>query len=215
MSLKMHVFPHSPRAFKVLAVAHHLGIEHEQVFCDLLNGGAKTPEFTALNPNQKMPVIEHGGMALWESNAIICYLAAQKPDAGLVPEDAHDHARMLQWMFWESTTWDTSLAILAFELGIKPLLNLGPSDPAEVEKGERQVRAACAILDKHLEGRAYMLGDRLTLADFAIGADLILEDFIPVPFNDYPNLRRWGATLAALPAWKAALALRPAMAVAA
>ncbi|HVZ98713.1 MAG TPA: glutathione S-transferase family protein [Caulobacterales bacterium] len=215
MSIKLHVFPHSPRAFKVLAVAHQLGLDYELKFCDLLKGGAKTPEFTALNPNQKMPVIEDAGLKLWESNAICCYLAAQKPEGGLVPEDMNAHALMLQWMFWESTTWDPACAILAFENAIKPLLGIGAPDPAEVEKGETKVRAAAAILDAHLANRAYMLGDRLSLADFSLGADLIIEDMARLPLAPFANIRRWRATLAQLPGWKAALAMRPDIAAAA
>jgi glutathione S-transferase len=77
-----------------------------------------------------------------------------------------------------------------------------------VEKGLRQFHFAAAILDAHLAGRTYVCGDRLSLADFAIGADLILADRAELPLSPYANVRRWGARLAELPAWRAALAMQ-------
>jgi glutathione S-transferase len=80
MSMKLHVATPSPRAFKVLAVARHLGLEFELCDLDLLKGANQQPEFTALNPNKKMPVLEDDGFVLWESNAITQYLASKKPE---------------------------------------------------------------------------------------------------------------------------------------
>jgi glutathione S-transferase len=77
--IKLHVAPPSPRAFKVLAVARHLGLDFELCPVDLVNGDQLRPEFTRLNPNQKMRVLEDDGFVIWESNAIAQYLAAKKP----------------------------------------------------------------------------------------------------------------------------------------
>ena len=78
MSLKIYAFPASPRAFKVLSFANHIGIPYEFVLCDLTNGAQRSPEFTALNINQRMPVLEEDGWSLWESNAILQYLADEE-----------------------------------------------------------------------------------------------------------------------------------------
>ncbi len=215
MKIKVHAFPLSPRAFKVLAVAHYLDADFELVFCDLTKGAQKTPEFTAINPNQKMPALEEGGFKLWESNAIIEYLAAKKPEAGLMPADARGRADVLRWMFWESTTWDAACAILAFENLVKPFFTGAAPDPAEVAKGVQQVTAAAAILDAHLEGRDYVCGSALTLADFSLAADLTLEERAQLPLGAYRNIRRWGARLAELPAWGRTLALQTQPAAAA
>jgi glutathione S-transferase len=208
MTIKLHAFPHSPRAFKVLAVAHHLGADYEFQFCDLTKGATRAPGFEALNPNQKMPVLEDGAFKLWESNAIIQYLAEQHPAAELIPADVKARADVARWMFWESTTWDPACAILAFERGVKPLLGLGQPDPAEIERGLRAFNAAAAILDAHLKGRAFISGDRLSLADFAVAADLILEPFVQLPLAPYAEIRRWGAAMAELPAWNAVRAMQ-------
>ena len=73
--MKLYVTPPSPRAFKVVAVLHHLGLPAEMVYVDLLNGQHMRPDFAALNPNRKMPVLDDDGFLLWESNAIMQYLA--------------------------------------------------------------------------------------------------------------------------------------------
>ena len=91
--LNLYVFPPSPRAFKVIALAAHLGIDYEKRIVDLTKGEQRRPEFTALNPNQRMPVMEEDGFVLWESNAILQYLADKKPTSGLLPTDTRRSRR--------------------------------------------------------------------------------------------------------------------------
>jgi len=90
--MKLHVAPPSPRAFKVLAVARHLDLDFDLCPVDIPKGANLTPEFAALNPNKKMPVLADDGFVLWESNAIMQYLAAKRPDGGLLPADARGRA---------------------------------------------------------------------------------------------------------------------------
>jgi glutathione S-transferase len=208
MKLKLHAFPLSPRSFKVLAVANHLGLEYDLVICDLTKGEQRRPEYGAINPNHKVPALEDGGFKLWESNAMILYLAYLKPEAGLLPQDGRARADVAQWSFWESTTWDPAVAILAFERGVKALLGLGAPDPAEIAKGEHKLKAAAAILDAHLKGRKFVCGEQLTLADFAIGSALILQQMAQLPLEPYAEIRRWGEQLKVLPAWRETLALQ-------
>jgi glutathione S-transferase len=208
MKLKLHAYPLSPRSFKVLAVANHLGLDFDLLICDLTKGEQRRAEFGAINPNHKVPALEDGAFKLWESNAMIQYLASLKPESALLPKDERARADVAQWMFWESTTWDPAIAILAFERGVKGLLGLGAPDPSEVEKGTQRVNAAAAILNAHLKGRAYVCGDRLTLADFAIGSALVLEDMAQLPLAPYAEIKSWGARLGALPAWQAVQSLR-------
>lgn len=208
MKLKLHAFPLSPRSFKVLAVANHLGLEYDLMFCDLTKGEQRRPEIGTINPNYKMPALEDGDFKLWESNAIIQYLASLKPESGLLPANERARADVARWMFWESTTWDPAVAILAFERGVKGLLGLGAPDPVEIEKGTQKVNAAFAILDAHLKGRQFVCGDRVTLADFALGSALVLEQMAQLPLAPYAEIKRWGAQLSALPGWQAAQKLR-------
>jgi glutathione S-transferase len=214
MSLKIHAFPLSPRNFKVLFVANHLGLDYEFVFCDLRKGAQKEAAYAAINLNQKAPALEDGAFKLWESNAIIQYLASKKPGE-LSPLDDQGRCDVLRWQFWESTTWDAALAILAFERFVKGLFGMGPPDAAEVEKGLAKFNAAARILDTHLRGRDYIAGDRLSLADFSIAAGLTLAEPAQLPLDSYAEIRRWGERMKALPAWKATLAMQQAPAEAA
>ena len=205
MSLKIHAFPASPRAFKVLSFANHIAIPYELVFCDLTRGAQRTPQFTALNVNQRMPVLEEDGWSLWESNAIVQYLADRKPESGMIPQDPRGRAEANRWMFWESAHWDAACLILVFERFVKGFFGRGGPDPAEVEKGLVQFNRAAGVLDAHLKGRQFLLGDRLSAADFSVGSAMIMADRAQFPLEAYGEIRRWYAALSALPAWQQTL----------
>jgi len=208
--MRLHVFPPSPRAFKVLVVAHHLGIDYQLALCDLTKGEQKSAAYAALNPNQRMPTLEDGDFKLWESNAIIQYLATKKPGSGLLPADERGRADIARWQFWESTTWDPACAILVYERAIKRFFGGGAPDPVEVEKGLQRFHRAAKVLDVHLRGRTYVCCDRLTIADFAIGADLTMAEPAQLPLEGYGEIRRWGEMLAELPAWQRTRAMQSA-----
>ena len=136
--MRLHVFPPSPRATKVTALANHLGLDCEPRLVDLFKGEQHGPGFAALNPNERMPVLEDEGFVLWESNAILYYLAAKKPQSGLWPSDARGQADVLRWHSWEAAHWFPACAILAFERVLKKLTGQGEPNPDEVAKGEKQ-----------------------------------------------------------------------------
>jgi glutathione S-transferase len=205
MSLNIHAFPASPRAFKVLAFASHIAIPYEFVLVDLTKGAQRSPEFAKLNLNQRMPVLEEDGFTLWESNAIIQYLATKKPESGLLPKDERARADVSRWMFWESAHWDSSCATLVFERFVKGLFGGGAADPKEVERGLTNFNRAAKVLDTHLKGRKFLCGDHLTVADFSVGAALIMAERAQFPLEAYGEIRRWYAGLAALPAWQKTL----------
>jgi glutathione S-transferase len=154
-----------------------------------------------------MPVLEEDGFCLWESNAIIQYLATKKPELGLLPKDERARADVSRWQFWESAHWDSACATLIFERFVKGLFGRGAADPIEVEKGLTNFNRAAKVLDQHLKGRNFLCGDRLSVADFSIGAPLILAGPAQFPLDDFPEIRRWYAQLAALPAWQKTLAM--------
>src|ERR1700759_1068504 len=99
--IELYVFPPSPRAFKVMAIANHLGINTNLRFLDLLKGEQKTPEYATLNPNMRMPTLKDGDYVLWESEAIAQYLASRKPDSGLFPSDERARLDVIRWQFWD------------------------------------------------------------------------------------------------------------------
>jgi glutathione S-transferase len=200
--MKLYVFPPSPRAFKVLSVANHLGLAFETHLVDLSKGDHHKPEFAALNPNRRMPVLEDDGFVLWESNAIIQYLASKKPESGLLPTDPRGRADVSRWQFWDAAHWDAACAILGFERVAKKRLGLGDPDPVEIAKGVERFNRAAAVLDEQLKGHKFVTGDKLTLADFSLGAWMNVAQAAQYPVEPYREIRRWHAELSELPAWK-------------
>src|SRR5262249_48248525 len=105
--------------------------------------------------------------------------------------------------FWDLAHWDPAAAILLIENFVKPvLLAAGDPDPAQVAKGTEMFNRAATVLEGQLKGRRYVTGDALTLADFALGAPLNYAAEARFPLDNYPEIRRWHASLMALPAWR-------------
>lgn len=209
--LTIHAFPSSPRGFKVLSFANHIAIPYEFKLVDLTKGEQTQPGYVAINPNKRMPSLTDGDFTLWESNAILVYLATLKPDAGFLPADPKGHADVLRWMFWESCSFDPACAILIFENFVKGFFGRGAPDPAEVEKGTAQFNKFAGVLDAHLSGRKWVCGDSLTIADFSLAAPLTMTEGGKLPVEPFGEIKRWYAQMAALPAWAktAAMAARP------
>jgi glutathione S-transferase len=208
MTVKLHVFPLSPRAFKVLFAAEHIGVPYQMVFVDLSKQAHKTPGFAALNPNMRMPVLEDGDFKLWESNAIVQYLAEQKPELELLPRDLKARMNAVKWQFWESAHWDPACAIFMFERVVKKIFNRGDADPAEIKRGEEAMARLGPVLDGALQAHRYVAGDKLTVADISLGAALVSADQGQFPLEPYRGIQRWRAELSALPGWKKAAALQ-------
>jgi glutathione S-transferase len=133
MSIELYVFPPSPRAFKVMAVANHLGLDWTLRMLDLPKGEQNTPQYEALNPNMRMPTLKDGDYVLWESNAICQYLAAKKPESGLLPKDETARLDVTRWQFWDLAHWDPTCAVFAYEYVVKPFVRrIGEPDVAAV-----------------------------------------------------------------------------------
>ncbi len=199
--LKLHVFPGSPRAQKVLAVAHQLDLPFEQILVDLSKGEHKTPEFLKLNPNGRMPVLQDGDFVLWESDAIIQYLAAKKPGA-LMPTDVQGRALMAQWLSWNMADWDKCIAVLMFEYIVKGFFRKLPPDPERAQEGAEKLTTAAKVLDQHLAKHVYVLGDKLSVVDFALGMPLRFAPMWNFSLTPFPAIERWLALVQATQGWK-------------
>jgi glutathione S-transferase len=207
--MKLYVAPPSPRAFKVIALANYLGLSYELKPVNLAQGDQMRPEFIAMNPNHRMPVLDDDGFILWESNAIMQYLAAKKPESGLLPADARGRAEVNRWQFWEVSHWDPACTPLIWEHTVKKLFGQGDADPALVAKAEENFRFFAGVLNGTVRGRKFVSGNQLTVADFSIGAWLICTRIGQYPIGDYKEILRWHATLEELPAWKSSITPLP------
>ena len=203
--MKFYIFMGSPRAFKVMAVANHLELDYELQQLDPTKGEHLSAAYAAVNPNKRIPTMEDDGFILWESNAIIQYLASKKPAAGLLPAEGKARAQVNQWQFWDLSSWDPACATIVFERLVKKMLGMGEPDPAKVQEGEQNFNRYAQILNDNLKGRKFVTGNTLTLADFSLGAWLNMTQPAQFPLGPYEEIKRWQASLMELPAWRKAL----------
>ena len=208
MSLKIYAFPPSPRSFKVLWAAHQLGVDYEFKLVDFSKNAQKTPEFLKLNPNGRAPVVDDNGYVVWESNAIVEYLASLKPQSGVVPADTRGALAVRKWLFWEAAHWDPACAVFAFERVVKPLFGLGETSQAEIERGTQLFERVGAVLDGELKQHRYVAGDTLTIADLSIGAAMCIAEQARFPMENFRGIQRWHADLKALPSWAKTTAMQ-------
>ena len=149
--MRLYLFPPSSRVLGIVALKYHLALDCEFKPIDLGRGDQFVPEYLALNPNKKMPTLTDGEFVLWESNAILFYMASKRPESGLWPSDLRGQADVLRWLAWESAHWDAeSCGMVAFEKGSKAVLGLGEPDPAFIARGEQNFVRFAAVLDRHL-----------------------------------------------------------------
>jgi glutathione S-transferase len=209
--MKLYIFPPSGRVLGIVALKNYLALDCEVQPIDLGRGDQLDPHYLALNPNKKMPTLEDDGWVLWEWNAILFYMAAKHPDSGLWPSDLRCQADVLRWLAWESAHWDAeSIGMVAYEKASKAVLGLGAADPAFIARGEQNFIRFATVLDDSLKSKARLIGERLTIADFSVGGLVPSAERMGLPVGDFAEIVRWYQGLAALPAWREALATRDA-----
>jgi glutathione S-transferase len=201
--MKLHVFPPSPNARKVMFVAQHLQVPHEVQLVDLTKGEQQSPAYLKLNPNGVMPTLTDGDFVLWESEAIMRYLCSKQPGQTLLPSDPRQNADVMRWQAWGLANWTPACAACLFENFVKGMLRGLPPDTARVAEGEARVRSNGKILDDHLKGRKFLVGDSLTIADISNAVFVSLADAGKIPLGGFDEIQRWHASLDQFPAWKA------------
>jgi glutathione S-transferase len=174
---------------KAIWAVGELGVPHQRIDAGGPFGGLDTPEFAKLNPNRLVPVIEDDGFVLWESHAIVRYLAAEYGTGRLAPADRKQRALANQWMEWANSTLYPNVILTCF-LGLirTPARE---RDVAAIEAAARRVGEDLAILNSQLGGRSYILGDQLTVADIANGALMYRYFNLEIPRPQLSNVEAW------------------------
>src|SRR5262245_62909759 len=170
--MKLYYFP-SPNPQKVRFALLELGLECEIVAVDLTKGEHRTPEFLALNPNGRVPVLTDDNLTLWESHAILAYLGEKTGE--LWPTSAARRADALRWLFFLSQHISPPATDLVFNRIAVKVLGL-PSDEAAIARGEKALPAVLSILEGQLATGKWLLGEEFTLADCAYGRILNVVD---------------------------------------
>ncbi len=199
--MKLYYSPSAPNSRKVHAVAIHLGLPLELRLVDLQKGESRTPEFLRLNPTGRIPILQDGEFILWESTAIMQYLASQVPNA-LWPEVPQIRADIMRWQSWQLAHWNQACQPLQFENMVKQILQLGDPDPQIVERATKQFHQEAIALNNHLAEHEFLVNNILTLADFSVASDLTYAVPGRFPLEDYPHIRTWYSRIEQLPAWQ-------------
>jgi glutathione S-transferase len=147
-------------------------------------------------------VLEDGGFVLSESNAIMQYLADKALDGSLFPRDAQRRADVVRWQFWELAHFNKAFGILAFETVAKPKLDLGPTNGALVEVMRADLARFAPVLERHLAGRQYMVGDGITLADYSVIAFEAYRPRVPFDWSPYRNVNAYFDRMRAVEHWR-------------
>ncbi len=208
--MKLYGFSLSPNTWKVRAVAAYLGIPLELEIVDLTKPRAGA--YLAINPTGRTPALVDGDFTLWESNAIMQYLASHKPNS-LWPNNPRVRADIVRWQCWQLAHWGSDACVpLVFNRLVKKLLNLGPPDQAAVAKAIDAFNKEAKLLDAHLSKQSYLVGSELTLADFSVAANLLFAKEADMPIEPYSWLQDWFGRVSALPCWRETAPHRPATA---
>lgn len=195
---------------KVCAVAKYLDSPVEFVFLDLGKGEHKTPAYLAINPNGKVPTLTDGSRTLWEADAILCELAL-RAGSDLWPHDQRQ-IDIVRWFSWDMQHFTRYAGTLYFEYIIKARFGIGDPDPLAVAEALGEFRRYAAVLNDHLRGRRWLVGETPTVADFAVAVTLPYADRAHIPLGEFTEVRRWHERLCEFDAWREPF---PALAVAA
>ncbi|HZR81538.1 MAG TPA: glutathione S-transferase family protein [Candidatus Binatia bacterium] len=177
---------------KVMWAIGELGVPHERVDAGMGFGGLDTPAYGALNPNRRIPTIEHDGFVLWESNVIVRYLAARFGEGGLWPRDPAVRGVADQWMDWQQTTLLPDMRVVFWGLVRTPPER---RDDAAIAKSVESLKEVWGRLDRHLRDRAFVAGDRLTMGDVPVGVLCYRYHALGIDRAPLPSLEAWYARL--------------------
>lgn len=197
--MKLHYHPISHNCRRVLATIYEVGRDDvELALVDLFNGEHKTPEFLKLNPNGKVPVLEDGDFALWESTAIMQYLSG---DSTLWPATKARYD-IIRWQVWAVGHWGPPIGKVVFERLVKKVVGAGEPDEAKVAEGLEEFQQFASVLNGCLEGRDWLVGDGITLADYSVAANLTYAPAVGIEIEPFSNISHWYDAIQERDAWQ-------------
>jgi glutathione S-transferase len=196
--MKLYYFP-SPNPMKIRFALNELGLECETVPVDLTKREQRAPEFLALNPCGRVPVLVDGDLKLWESHAILAYLGEKT--GRLWPTTPAGRANAMRWLFFLTSAISPPATEVAFNrIAVK--LSGGTPDEAAIARGEKALPDPLRIIDQHLAKNEWMLGDKFSLVDCDYGPTLNVLDKAGFSFGDFPRVRAYLEAIRSRRAWR-------------
>jgi glutathione S-transferase len=196
--LKLHCFSQSGNAYKVAFALNAMGLAWQPVFVDFMHGATRDPDWREHNNLMgEVPILEDGDLQLTQSGVILTYLAEQYGQFG--GSTAHDRREILRWILFDNHKFTSYFATYRF---IKSFSNKQP-DPTIMQWLLSRIDSAYDIVNRHLAGSTFMIGEQLTIADFSLCGYL----FYPIEESGYeiasrfPHIAAWRERLRAVPGW--------------
>ena len=185
---------------KVMWAVTELGVAHQRTDAGLHFGGVNESWYRAMNPNGRVPTIDDDGFVLWESNAIVRYLASKHGAGSLYPDDLQIRADADRWMDWATSTMAPLMTPLFWGLIRTPAEK---RDPAAIEDLRLKMEEVMGILDARLATRPFVAGEACTMGDIPVGCFTQRWLALPIAHGEHPHLARWVARLEARPGFLA------------
>jgi glutathione S-transferase len=191
--LRFYDFHESGNGYKVRLLLSHLQIPHERIEMDILRGETRTPEYLALNPNGRIPLLVfEDGRTLAESNAILFFLAQESP---YWPDDPFLRAEVMQWMFFEQYSHEPYIAVVRFWTFAGEL----EAHAAELPERRKRGEAALDVMEDHLSRNEFFVGSRYSIADIALYAYTHVAHEGGFDLSSRPDVTAWLRRVASQP----------------
>lgn len=200
--IKLYDFSLSPRARKVRITLAAKGLKYEKVPIDITKGEQKTPEYLAINPYGKIPVLQDNGTTVYESTIIMEYLNDTYPTPPLLPDEVGQRARARVLMHYADNPYESAVATLAVELLLKPMQG-GTADHEVVSQANTALSLCFDHLTNELGNSDFLVGSTLTLADISYVSWALLFPRLNVGIP-HPRLEAWINRLKEQPSVQAA-----------
>jgi glutathione S-transferase len=190
----LHGFAQSGNAYKAALMLNLCAADWQPRLVEYFNGETRTEAFRATNPMGEVPVLEHRGRTLTQSGVILDYLAQRLGKFGWESDD--ERREILRWLLWDNHKLTSYTATLRFMM---TFMSGGETPVTEFLRGRS--RTALGVLNQHLDGRDFALGQKPTIADISMCGYLFWPEECGVSWADYPNIGAWLERIKALPGW--------------
>lgn len=201
--MKLYYWPMSHNARKVRMLVEHLQLSVEEIELSMQKKEHKAPEFLEINPMGQVPVIQDGDYTVWQANGALIYLAAQSEN-DLLGQSAKEWGHITQWLVWQSAELSGPVTTLHVENYFKRMQNI-PADPEKQLGATARLNELLTILDQSLMQTGYLVGSRLTVADFALIGDFSHARNAQFPLETYPHITRWLEAFESMFVWESTL----------
>ncbi|AHF83089.1 glutathione S-transferase [Rhizobium leguminosarum bv. trifolii WSM1689] len=200
---KLHCFALSGNCYKVALFFALAGIKWESIFVDYLGGETRTEEWRkTINEQGEAPVLEHGQTKISQSGIILDYLSEVTGQFGA--QTAEERRDVMRWILFDNHKFTSYYATLRFMYGLQK-----SGETPVVEFLRLRAKAAYAIVDDHLAHRAFMVGERLTIADLSLAGYVFMPEETGIDHSAFPAIAAWKDRISNMPGWRHPYDLMP------